>query len=126
MNLVDSCGWIEYFADTPRADFYAEAIENTEELIVPVICIMEVFKKIQMERDEDSALLAVGHMRQGKIIPVTESIALTAASFGREYNLPLADSIIYAIGITSGATIYTQDENFEGLDGVAFCSVDTV
>ena len=126
MNLVDSCGWIEYFADTTRADFYAEAIENSDELIVPVICIMEVFKKIQMERDEDSALLAVGHMRQGKIIPVTESIALTAASFGREYKLPLADSIIYAIGIISGATIFTQDEHFKGLDGVAFCSIDTV
>jgi predicted nucleic acid-binding protein len=126
MNLVDSCGWIEYFADTTRADFYAEAIENSDELIVPVICIMEVFKKIQMERDEDSDLLAVGHMRQGKIIPVTVSIALTAASFGREYKLPLADSIIYAIGIISGATIFTQDEHFKGLDGVAFCSIDTV
>ena len=123
MNLVDSCGWIEYFADTTRADFYAEAIENSDELIVPVICIMEVFRKIQMERDEDSALLAVGHMRQGKIIPLTESIALTAASFGREYNLPLADSIIYAIGITSGATIFTQDEHFEGLEGVTFCTL---
>ena len=123
MNLVDSCGWIEYFADTTRADFYAEAIENSDELIVPVICIMEVFRKIQMERDEDSALLAVGHMRQGKIIPLTESIALTAASFGREYNLPLADSIIYAIGITSGATIFTQDEHFEGHEGVTFCTL---
>lgn len=123
MNLVDSCGWIEYFADTTRADFYAEAIENSDELIVPVICIMEVFRKIQMERDEDSALLAVGHMRQGKIISLTESIALTAASFGTEHNLPLADSIIYAIGITSGATIFTQDEHFEGLEGVTFCTL---
>lgn len=123
MILVDSCGWIEYFADTTRADFYAEAIENSDELIVPVICIMEVFKKIRAERDEDSALFAVGHMRQGKIIPVTESIALTAASFGIEYNLPLAESIIYATGIISGATIYTQDEHFKGLDGVAFCTL---
>jgi toxin FitB len=123
MNLVDSCGWIEYFADTPRADFYAEAIENTDELIVPIICMMVVFKKICVEWDEDSALLAVGHMRQGKIIPVTESIALTAASFGTEHNLPLADSIIYAIGITSVATILTQDKHFEGLKGVTFCTL---
>ena len=28
MNLVDSCGWLEYFADGPKADFYAPALED--------------------------------------------------------------------------------------------------
>ena len=36
MNVVDSSGWLEYFADEPNADFFAAAVENTEELIVPV------------------------------------------------------------------------------------------
>lgn len=35
MNLVDSCGWIEYFSGSAYADFYAEAIEDTSNLIVP-------------------------------------------------------------------------------------------
>jgi hypothetical protein len=35
MNVVDSSGWLEYFADRPNADFFAPAIENTSELIVP-------------------------------------------------------------------------------------------
>ncbi len=63
MNLVDSCGWIEYFSDSAYADFYSEAIEDTSNLIVPVICIMEVFKKIYLERNENSALVAAAHMQ---------------------------------------------------------------
>ena len=120
MNLVDSCGWLEYFVDSAKAGYYADAIEDSVRLIVPVICIMEVFKKITNEQDESSALIAVAHMRQGKVIPLTESIALTAAAFGIEHNLPLADSIIYAIGIMTDAVILTQDSHFEGLRGVRF------
>jgi predicted nucleic acid-binding protein len=121
VNIVDSCGWLEYFTDSQHADFYSNAIEKTDKLIVPVICIMEVFKKIYSERDENSALLAVAHMRQGNVIPLTESIALTAATLGIENNLPLADSIIYATGKIAGATILTQDRHFKGLPSVRFC-----
>lgn len=28
MNVVDSSGWLEYFADGPNAEFFAAAIEN--------------------------------------------------------------------------------------------------
>ena len=34
MNLVDTSGWLEYLADTKNAKNFAEAIENTDELIV--------------------------------------------------------------------------------------------
>ncbi len=44
MNLVDSCGWLEYFADGPNADFYAPALEDPGALLVPSICLVEVFK----------------------------------------------------------------------------------
>lgn len=42
MNVVDSSGWLEYFADGPNADFFAPAIENTSELVVPTISIYEM------------------------------------------------------------------------------------
>ena len=35
MNVVDSSGWLEYFADRLNADFFAPAIENIPELVVP-------------------------------------------------------------------------------------------
>ena len=45
MNVVDSSGWLEYFADGPNAPFFADAVEATGELIVPTISLYEVFKR---------------------------------------------------------------------------------
>ena len=28
MNVVDSCGWLEYFGNGPNAYFFAQAIED--------------------------------------------------------------------------------------------------
>jgi hypothetical protein len=46
MNVVDSFGWLEYFAEEPNAEFFAPAIEATAELVVPVISLFEVFKHV--------------------------------------------------------------------------------
>ncbi|MFP4384002.1 MAG: type II toxin-antitoxin system VapC family toxin [Spirochaetia bacterium] len=123
MNLVDSCGWIEYFSDSPNADFYADAIEDIDELIVPTVCIAEVFKKLYITVNENSALIAIAHMRQGKTIPLTDSIALAAATFGIDEKLPFAESVIYATGIISKARILTQDRYFKGLEGIQFLDI---
>lgn len=120
MNLVDSCGWLEYFAGTDRADFYAPALEDTAELIVPTICIQEVFKKILRERDESTAFQAVGLMQQGKVVDLDVTLALEAAKLGVDHQLPLADSIVYATGQRFGALVWTQDTDFEGLPGVKY------
>ena len=55
MNVVDSSGWLEYFADAPNADFFAPAINNTQELIVPTISMFEVFKRVLQQKDEATA-----------------------------------------------------------------------
>jgi predicted nucleic acid-binding protein len=117
MNLVDSCGWLEYFADAPNADFYAPAIEDVQNLIVPTICILEVFKRILQQRNEDGALQAIALMHQGLIVDLTSSIALDAAKIGAQLKLPLADSVILAIARTHAAVIWTQDEDFKGIKG---------
>jgi len=46
MNVVDSNAWLEYVAAGPNANFFADAIENASELVVPIICLYEVFKRI--------------------------------------------------------------------------------
>jgi hypothetical protein len=68
MNLVDSCGWLEYFADSSFADFYAPAIENTALLIVPTICLLEVFKRVLQQRGEDAAFQAAAVKQQGQVV----------------------------------------------------------
>jgi len=122
MNLVDSCGWLEYFADTIYADNFERAIENSNNLIVPTICITEVFKKILKEKNEDSAIKAIAKMQQGLVVDLDSNIATAAAKYGHEYNLPLADSIVYATGKKYNALIYTEDSDFINLPGVKYFS----
>lgn len=78
MNLVDSCGWLEYFADASYADFYAPVIEDTGTLIVPTICILEVFKRVLQQRGEDAALQVVAIMYQGQVVSLSESIVINS------------------------------------------------
>ena len=120
MNIVDSSLWLEYFADTEAGNKISEIIEDTVKLIVPTIIIYEVFKKLLLERTEDEALLAIAHMRQGKIIKLTDELSLSAAKISKELKLPMADSIIYATNINNNSTLWTQDIHFMGLESVNY------
>ena len=120
MNLVDSCGWLEYFADGPQADFYAQALEDPDSLLVPTICLLEVFKRILQQRGEDAALQAAAAMHQGLLVPLDATLALKAARISRDLKLPLADSVILATAQTYQAIVWTQDTHFKGLDGVRY------
>lgn len=120
MNLVDSCGWLEYFANGVNADFFAPAIEQGEELLVSSICLFEVFKRVLQQRGEHDALRATAVMQQGKVIAFDHLLALTAARLSAELKLPMADSIILATARSQGALVWTQDSHFEGLADVRY------
>lgn len=120
MNLVDTSGWIEYFFDEPNADHFAGVIEDTEHLLISVINQYEVFKKVLIAADEEKALRAVAQMKQGHVVQLTEEIALMAAKFSIEHQLPMADSIIYATGKSMDAIVWTQDADFKDLPGVEY------
>lgn len=117
MNVVDSSGWLEYFADSDRADLFAKPIEDTEHLIVPSISVYEVFKKLLIEFNEDTALTAIAHMQIGKVIDLDQDLAMTAARISVEERIPMADSIIWATTLRHGATLWTQDEDFKNIKG---------
>ena len=120
MNVVDSSGWLEYFADGPNAGFFTRAIADTDALVVPTISLLEVFKRVLQQRDKTAALQAVAHMRQGKVSPLDGELALAAAELGHALKLPLADSVILATARRHGATLWTQDADFEGIEGVRY------
>lgn len=120
MNLVDSSGWLEYFTDDKNAKFFAPVIENTEDLIVSIINIYEIYKKIIIEQDENSALEAIALMHQAKVIDVTSEISIEAARLSAKIKIPMADSLIYITASINNATIWTQDYDFKKLDGVKF------
>lgn len=120
MNVVDSSGWLEYFADGPNADFFAPAIEATEQLLVPVICIYEVFKRILQQKGLGTAETRIADLYKGAVIELTPSLAISAAVLSDTHKLPMADSLILATARGFDATLWTQDEHFQGLAGVKY------
>jgi toxin FitB len=120
MNVVDSSGWLEYFADGTNAAFFAPAIEDTEHLITPVICLYEVFKRILQQRGLSAAQTSVGDMFSGQVISIDAPLALSAAQLSADLKLPLADSLILAVARLYQAVLWTQDEHFKGMEGVKF------
>ena len=120
MNLVDSSAWLEYFADGPNASFFAAPIEKSRELIVPTVVIFEVYKRVLQQRNVRAALEAVAVLRQGRIIYLTATLAIAAATLSRSQKLPMADSIILATARAENAIIWTQDKDFERITGVKF------
>ena len=120
MNLVDSCAWLEFFADGPNAAFFARPIEDIPRLLVPTICISEVFRAVLRQRGERAALQAVTQMQQGHVADLDTSIAINAARIGADLKLPLADSIILATASAHRALVWTQDAHFKGIPGVKY------
>ena len=120
MNVVDSSGWIEFLGGGANAEFFAKAVSDTPCLVVPTICVFEVCRWIQRELGERRALDAMALMQQGSIIDLDASLAMIAARLSLELKLPMADSIILATARASEATLWTQDDDFEGLDDVKY------
>ncbi|KPK91055.1 MAG: twitching motility protein PilT [Anaerolineae bacterium SM23_ 63] len=121
MNIVDSSGWLEYFTDGPNAEFFAPAIEKPDELLVPSLSLYEVFKRVLQQRDEGEALRAVTFMQQGSVVDLDSRIALSAAKISVDLGLPMADSIMLATASQHEATLWTQDADFEDIEGVRYC-----
>lgn len=120
MNVVDSCGWLEFLADGPNAAFFEAAITATDELIVPSITLYEVFKRVLQQRGETAALASVALMMQGQVVAFDGPLALEAARTAVRDGLALADSGILATARAHAAVLWTQDSDFAGIAGVRF------
>jgi predicted nucleic acid-binding protein len=120
MNIVDSSGWLAYFADEPNAKHFLTPLNDPAELVVPTVTIYEVFKVILRESSENDALQAAMAMQKGTVVDLTASLAIAASKLSLEHDLPMADSIILATAQECGATIWTQDSDFETMDNVKY------
>ena len=102
--------------DTPRAALFADVLEDTDTLLVPVVTVYEVIKKIVRELGDDIASSSLVLMQRSTIVGIDLALVTQALRNG----LPLADSLIYATAQMHGATLWTQDQHFEGLPGVRY------
>jgi len=120
MNIVDSSGWLAYFADEPNAKHFLIPLNDTASLVVPTVTIYEVFKVVLRESSENEALQAAVAMRKGTVVDLTALLAIAASKLSLEHNLPMADSIILATAREFDATIWTQDSDFKNIGDVKY------
>ena len=120
MNVVDSSGWLEYFAGGTNASFFSPVVKATDTLVVPTVCMYEVFKRLLAQRGEESALQAIGIMSLGLVVDLTQEIAVNAAAISSELKIAMADSIILATSMSRDAILWTQDSDFEEMNGIKY------
>lgn len=121
MNVVDSGGWLAYFANGANADFFAEPlVADAATLVVPAISTVDVFKRVLAQRGGVAALPAAALMPQEQVLPMDASLAMVAARLSHELKLPTADSIMLATARQADAVLWTQDAAFAGLPGVRY------
>jgi len=122
--VVDSCGWLEYLGNTPRSRLFEDAIEGRVKILVPSICIYEVFRKLMPSMGKVPALTCIASIARNTVVALDATIAVEAASFAAELHLSMADAIIYATTRTRGAELWTQDAHFKDLEGVKYFPKD--
>ena len=120
MNVIDSSVWIEYYYDGPNSDFFSAPIQDRESLVLPSICLYEVYKWVSRHHSEEAARTVLADMQQGMLIALDSSLAVDAARLSLEFDLPLADSVILATARAYDAVLWTQDADFKGISGVRF------
>lgn len=120
MNLIDSSGWIEYLQDTPRADLFADAIEDRNALLVPTIALFEVHKVLSRRLPYELVERCLNVMRLGRVLDFTYARAIAASQIAARHHLAMADAAMYSMAQEFGATFWTQDADYEGLMGVRY------
>ncbi|MCL2845699.1 MAG: type II toxin-antitoxin system VapC family toxin [Chitinivibrionia bacterium] len=120
MNVIDTCLWIEYFLGKDIDVSISNAIRDTSNLLVPTICIYEVYRKALPEKGGAFADVLVEIMEKGNVVDINSDLAVLAAKISKQYKLPMADSIIYATAQMNNATVWTQDKHFQNLEAVNY------
>jgi len=120
MNIVDSSGWLAYFADEPNAKHFLPPLNETASLIVPTVTMYEVFKVVLRESSENEALQASAAMQKGTVVDLTALLAIASSKLSLKYNLPMADTIILATAKEFNAAIWTQDSDFKNIENVKY------
>ena len=120
MNVVDSSGWIEYLTDSPRADLFAKAIEQRDQLLVPTIALFEVHKILSRSLGIEIVDQCLTVMRLGRVLDLTDKRAIAASKAARQHGLALPDAAMYSMAQEHNATFWTQDVDYQNLPAVRY------
>ena len=116
----DNIPWLEVLTDGPLASRYASYLKDPDRVITPVVVLFEVYKWVKRERSEEEALIAAAQIEKTRVVPLTSTVALTAADLGLEHGLAFADSVVYSTALLNRAELVTSDRDFASLPGVRY------
>lgn len=120
MFLVDTCGWIEWLTNGVLSDKYEHYFNQIESMIVPTSVQFELYKWVLQKKGIQQALEAIALTEQARVVPLSSSIALSAADFSIEHKLSFADAIIYASAQFHKAELISSDNHFRTLFDVVY------
>jgi len=120
MNIVDSSGWLAYFADEPNAKHFLTPLSDSASLVVPTVTIYEVFRVVLRESGENDALQAAAAMQKGTVVAFTVPLAIAASKLSIKHALPMADSLILATAQEFNAILWTQDSDLKNINNVKY------
>ncbi|MCL2492201.1 MAG: type II toxin-antitoxin system VapC family toxin [Coriobacteriia bacterium] len=118
MQVVDSCGWIDYLEGGSHRASFRPIIHDTEHLMVPAIIFYEVFKYFKRSYSDQDACQAAFAMKEARQIQIDHVLAFQAADLALEHDLAMGDALILATARAYYATLHTLDRHFEGIEGV--------
>ncbi len=119
-DILDSSAWLECLDEGPNTPHFAPIIAKHPDIIVPAIIITEIRKVVLREKGTEQAEMITRSLLASHVIPIDESIAVSAADLASKHKLPLVDSLIYATTLAHKATLWTQDDDFKGLPHVKY------
>ena len=122
MNVVDSSGWIEFFKAGANGQIFKPVIEDRHALLVPTIALFEVHKVLSRSLPADLVNRCLDVMRLGRVLDLTDRRAIAASRISAQHKLAMADAAMYSMAQEFGATFWTQDVDYQGLDGVQYCA----
>lgn len=120
MNVVDSCGWLEYIADGHNASFFEPVLTDLPKLIVPSITIYEVYKRVLIQSGQTYADRAINAMSRGQLVALDADNLRLAAMASVRYKFAMADAIIWQTAQLHQAQLFTQDADLMYAPGVMY------
>ena len=120
MNVIDSCGWLEYLAGGSNADFFEAALTDDTALLVPAITLFEVARVLARQRGPAAAEAALSFMARGRLHDLDADGLLRAAQASLLHRLAMADALIWQTAADHGALLWTQDADLASLPGVRY------
>jgi predicted nucleic acid-binding protein len=120
LQVVDSCGWLSYFAADANAAFFAPAIEDTANLLVPWVVAFEVSRRLLVLHGPEGEAQGLKYLKLGRLVGADFDLLRAAAYASRQHALHMGDSLIWQTAQAHGATLWTQDAALSNLVGVRY------